>query len=144
MDSGGDLIGGFIAFTGADLRERRRADAVAYLRGVDRPGRASLVQHLQESRSAFPPVQPDELYLSKVGVRSEARGRGHGRVLVEHFLSMGLDRGLRHFVLDVSADNVSALRLYQFMGFWVTTRSDIPEGAMTYFTMRLDIGSKRS
>jgi ribosomal protein S18 acetylase RimI-like enzyme len=133
-----DVIGAFIAMAGAELVERRRVDAVAYLQHIGRAGRAPLLQRMQESRDLFGSVQDEEFYLSKAGVRSDARGRGHGRAIVERFLSIGVAHGLNRFVLDVSAGNVAALRLYRSMGFRVVGEASVQGGRITYLTMRLD------
>jgi ribosomal protein S18 acetylase RimI-like enzyme len=135
-DNGGNVVGGFVAMTGAELGGRRRADAVAYLQYVGRAGRASLLQRMQESRDLFASVQPEEFYLSKVGVRSDARGRGHGRTLVERFLLTGAADGLNHFVLDVNDGNVAALQLYRSMGFRVVREASVQGGHIKYLTMR--------
>jgi ribosomal protein S18 acetylase RimI-like enzyme len=141
LDSVGDVIGAFIALTGAELGARRKTDAVAYLKHVGRSGRARLLQRVQESRDLFASVRPDEFYLSKIGVRADTRGCGHGRALVERFVSMGVERGLTRFVLDVNDENASALHLYRSMGFRIAGASSICGGCMRYVTMRLDIES---
>jgi ribosomal protein S18 acetylase RimI-like enzyme len=140
-DSNGDVIGAFIALTGAELGARRKADAVAYLKHVGRSGRARLLQRMQESRDLFASVRADEFYLSKLGVRTDARGCGHARALVERFVSMGAARGLSHFVLDVGDGNVPALSLYRSMGFRIARTSGVCGGSMRYVSMRLDIES---
>jgi ribosomal protein S18 acetylase RimI-like enzyme len=139
-DGGRDVIGVFIALAGAELWARRKADAVAYLKHVGRSGRARLLRHLQESRDLFASVRADEFYLSKLGVQADARGCGHGRALVERFVSMGAARGLTRFVLDVSDGNAPALALYESMGFQIARASGVRGGCMRYVSMRLDVG----
>jgi ribosomal protein S18 acetylase RimI-like enzyme len=136
LDDGGGAIGGFIAFSGAELGRRRKADAIAYLRSVGKARRDSLLHRMQASRDMFATVRPDEFYLSKVGVRPDARGLGYGRALVEKFLSIGVSRGHRNFVLDVSGENAEARFLYESMGFRVSEQSRVLTGAITYVTMR--------
>jgi ribosomal protein S18 acetylase RimI-like enzyme len=138
-DTSDDLIGCLVAHTGAALTRCRTADAVAYLHGVGRAGRAALTRRMRQSRDLFACVEPDEFYLSKVGVRPDMRRRGHGRALVERFLAAGLHRGLRRFALDVSESNVRAVRLYESMGFHVAARSPLPAAGITYLDMRLEI-----
>ncbi|WP_214365550.1 GNAT family N-acetyltransferase [Pseudonocardia sp. H11422] len=138
VDSSDDAVGGFIAWSGADLQKRRRADAIAYLQSVGKPSRSPLMQRMRESRHLFATVEPDEFYLSKLGVRSDVRGLGYGRILADRFLTIGLVRGIRRFVLDVSASNIQALRLYESLGFQVAAKSHLQTGEMTYLTMQLD------
>jgi ribosomal protein S18 acetylase RimI-like enzyme len=139
VNGSGDVLGGFIALTGKDLAERRMADIVAHLRQVGMSGRADLMRRVQMSRDLFAAVEPDEFYLSKLGVRRTARGRGYGRVLVHEFLRVGAARGLRRFVLDVSEGNAAALQLYASTGFRVSTRSQVAEGGLAYLNMRRDL-----
>lgn len=138
LDDDGRAIGGFIALSGDELGRRRKADAVAYLHSVGKARRDSLLRRMQASRDMFATVRPDEFYLSKVGVRSDARGRGYGRALVEEFLSIGMSRGYRKFVLDVSGENTGARFLYESLGFQVSEQSRVSTGAITYVTMRWD------
>jgi ribosomal protein S18 acetylase RimI-like enzyme len=138
LDDEDGAIGGFIALSGAELGRRRKADAIAYLNFVGKDGRESLLRRMQASRDMFATVRPDEFYLSKVGVRCDARGLGHGRALVKEFLSTGISRGHRSFVLDVSAENTEACRLYESMGFQLSEKRRVQAGAMTYVTMRSD------
>lgn len=138
-DTSGEVAGCFVAHTGVALTRCRTADAVAYLHAVGRAGRTALTRRMRQSRDLFASVEPDEFYLSKVGVRPDMRRQGHGRALVERFLAAGLDRGLRRFVLDVSESNVRAVRLYESMGFHVAARSPLPAAGITYLDMRLEI-----
>ncbi len=137
-DPSGDVIGCIIALEGSELSSRRISDAVAYLKHVGNSGRAGLLRRMQESRELFASVRPHEFYLSKVGVRADARGRGYGRALVERFLSMGREQGLSRFALDVSGQNKAATELYTSMGFQIVRESFIQGSGITYITMRLD------
>ncbi|MEE1738774.1 GNAT family N-acetyltransferase [Streptomyces sp. BE147] len=80
----------------------------------------------------FVEVEPDEWplrgvsfgYLTAVGVRRDARGRGLARTLLAHVLRALRAEGLDHAVLDVDAESpTGALGLYQSLGFTVTDRS---------------------
>ncbi|MFI6586187.1 GNAT family N-acetyltransferase [Embleya sp. NPDC050493] len=77
-------------------------------------------------------VEPDEWplrggpfgYITVVGVRREARGRGLARTMLAHVLRALRADGLDHAVLDVDAESpTGALGLYQSLGFTVTDRS---------------------
>ncbi|MEV4898024.1 GNAT family N-acetyltransferase [Nonomuraea sp. NPDC055795] len=80
----------------------------------------------------FVDVAPDEWplrggpfgYITAVGVRREARGRGLARTLLAHVLRTLRADGLDRAVLDVDADNpTGALGLYQSLGFTVSDRA---------------------
>ena len=137
LDDSGDAIGCFIALTGATLAQRRRRDAIAYLNSVGSAGRNALTSRIKESRNLFASIGSDEFYLSKLAVRREMRKRGRGRALVERFLAAGVDRGLHRFALDVSESNISAVQLYESMGFHVSARSNMPAAGITYLAMRM-------
>lgn len=133
IDESNDMLGGFIAMDGADLAARRKADAVAYLQAVRKEERPALIHRMQASRHLFCSPRPDEYYLSKLGVRRDARGHGHGRALATRFLSMGICRGFRRFALDVCEDNVRAIALYESLGFRVSAGTSV-EG-LRYLSM---------
>jgi mycothiol synthase len=52
-----------------------------------------------------------------VGVRREARGRGLGRELVRWGVHACRERAVEDVYLSVEGENVSALRLYESLGF---------------------------
>ncbi|MEU7042525.1 GNAT family N-acetyltransferase [Streptomyces varsoviensis] len=63
-------------------------------------------------------------YVTAVGVRREARGKGLARTLLAHVLRSLRAEGLDKAVLDVDAENPSgALGLYQSLGFTVGDRA---------------------
>jgi ribosomal protein S18 acetylase RimI-like enzyme len=64
-------------------------------------------------------VQPkgNELFLSKIYVRSSRRGKGHGRKAVRFAESLARERGLLKITLTVNKNNVNAIRAYEKMGF---------------------------
>jgi GNAT superfamily N-acetyltransferase len=132
---GGELAGMYIGLPGITLRECRQADAVALIAeaGQSREARAALVEHVAASKELFPPVQPDDFYLSKIGVVSEHRGKGLGRALTREFFAAGRDGGFNRFRLDVAADNEPAIRLYRSLGFG--TASQREAAGMRYLSM---------
>ena len=68
----------------------------------------------------MPPPEKDALFIQKVGVSPEMRGRGVGTGLVSEQTAVARDEGFRRCVLDVEATNPGAQRLYERMGFRVT------------------------
>ena len=58
-----------------------------------------------------------EAHLLNVCVREEFRGRGFGRALIEHLLSLAAAGGATMVFLEVRPANVGAIRLYETLGF---------------------------
>lgn len=129
------LLGGFIGLPGAELHRRRRDDSMAFLQAVPRHDRPALMARMRASRQLFPPVEPEDFYLSKMGVRPDARGRGIGRRLVDRFVAAGVAAGSRGLRLDVYADNVHAIALYTSAGFEVIEESRSEQAGMAYLAM---------
>jgi ribosomal protein S18 acetylase RimI-like enzyme len=111
-------VGLFVALAGDEVAGCRRADTVAALVRAG-AARDPLVARIEAARDLFLGVAPDALYLSRIAVTAELRGRGLGRVLVEEFMRRGRASGFRRFSLDVSADNSPAIALYRSLSFQV-------------------------
>ena len=64
-------------------------------------------------------VQPrgDELFLSKIYLRSSRRARGYGKKAVQFMETLARERGLRKIVLTVNKNNTGAIRAYEKIGF---------------------------
>jgi ribosomal protein S18 acetylase RimI-like enzyme len=64
-------------------------------------------------------VQPkeDELFLSKIYVRSSLRQKGHGRKAVQFVEALAKERNLHKVVLTVNKNNRSSIKAYEQMGF---------------------------
>jgi ribosomal protein S18 acetylase RimI-like enzyme len=63
------------------------------------------------------PADPSCWQIEHVGVVRAYRGRGMGRVLMETGLRDIAQRGGRCAILEVYADNLPAIRLYESLGF---------------------------
>ena len=59
----------------------------------------------------------DEADITNVAVRSDHRGRGLGRKMLEELMKCGNQRGVSRFTLEVRKSNETALSLYQSLGF---------------------------
>jgi ribosomal protein S18 acetylase RimI-like enzyme len=110
-------VGGFLALSGRELADARRADALAVMTEFRAPGQKAVPSRLRQAGRIFVPVEADDFYLSKMGVNPTQRGRGRGRLVLEEYLEMGRARGLQRFRLDVWEGNEPALRLYRSAGF---------------------------
>jgi len=56
------------------------------------------------------------LYLEDLFVRPEARGRGVGRILLEHLAGLAVERGCGRFEWSVLDWNAPAIRFYEALG----------------------------
>ncbi len=59
----------------------------------------------------------DELFLSKIYVRSDQRGRGYGKKAVQFAETLAHARRLKKIVLTVNKNNVGSIKAYEKMGF---------------------------
>jgi len=131
----GEVIGGFIAMDGKTLRAARSADTVALAARCTAAEKAALFDKMRASRMLFRAPEPHEYYLSKMGVLPSIRGQGHGRAVVEAYLSAGRNKGLDVFSLDVARNNSSARRLYESVGFETIAESEVQETTLAYLSM---------
>jgi ribosomal protein S18 acetylase RimI-like enzyme len=131
-------VGGFIAVPGVELAACRTHDAVAAVAASAPQRRSSLVARMRRGSKLLPDAAPHQLYLSRMGVHPEARGRGYGRALVQEFLRRGLRDGVCHFSLDVCSENLAAIELYRSVGFRERQRHDARDIGMTYVRMVLE------
>ncbi|MEE0435809.1 MAG: GNAT family N-acetyltransferase [Peptococcaceae bacterium] len=56
-------------------------------------------------------------YLSSLIVREEARGKGYGRVLMDHVRALAKERGAKGIVLDSGLPRTAAHGFYEHYGF---------------------------
>ena len=131
----GEVVGGHVALSGVQLAVARQADAAAMLKV---PGdRAALLHRLTSVRDLFSPVEPDEWYLSKLGVLPTFRGRGLGSAILDDYIATGAALGLHRYRLDVYAEN-AAVALYERAGFAVVSKTTSKAAGMTYLAMARD------
>ena len=64
-------------------------------------------------------IQPkeQELFLSKIYVRSSRRGKGYGRKAVRFAEELAKEKGLGKIVLTVNKNNILAIKAYEAIGF---------------------------
>ncbi len=61
--------------------------------------------------------QEEELFLSKIYVKSSRRAKGYGKKAVHYAEGIAHERGLQKVVLTVNKNNASAIRAYEKIGF---------------------------
>ena len=59
----------------------------------------------------------DEAHITSLTVAAKHRGAGYGREQLMHLLSLGEEKGVRLFTLEVRDSNESARKLYESAGF---------------------------
>jgi [ribosomal protein S18]-alanine N-acetyltransferase len=62
-------------------------------------------------------IGPDDAEILTIGVAPSARRRGLGRTLIANLAKRGRSRGARRMLLEVAADNLPAIALYNSVGF---------------------------
>lgn len=64
-------------------------------------------------------VQPreEELFLSKLYIKSSQRGQGYGRKIVQFLESMAREKGLDKITLTVNKNNLDTIKVYERFGF---------------------------
>ncbi|NNC78587.1 MAG: GNAT family N-acetyltransferase [Acidimicrobiales bacterium] len=92
-----------------------RAARMAILSVVGRP----VLQFLEH-------VPEGDFYLQAVAVDDHQRGSGIGTMLIDHIEARAKESGCSRLVLDVSADNDGARRLYERLGMTVGAESPHP------------------
>jgi ribosomal protein S18 acetylase RimI-like enzyme len=76
------------------------------------------------ARTATDGHDPTVRCLASLWVAPRQRRRGAGRLLVGEIIAWARWRGLRALRLDVTSDNLPAIRLYQSLGFAFTGRTE--------------------
>jgi ribosomal-protein-alanine N-acetyltransferase len=76
-----------------------------------------------------------------VAVAPGQQGRGTGTRVVRHLMAEARERGARHLMLEVRADNLPAQRLYERMGFGLvrTRRRYYQPDDVDALVMRVDL-----
>jgi ribosomal protein S18 acetylase RimI-like enzyme len=130
--------GCIIAMTGADLRMCRAADFGVFCDEIGaEPGADAVIEEIvSASEELFLPVPDDVIYVSRVGVDPASAGKGIGRALVIEVLEFGRRAGLRGCRLDVSADNLAAIRAYRAASLEVVETRHSATAGLSYCAMQ--------
>lgn len=75
------------------------------------------VGRLWLAQEAKPPAVPGQAWIFDIEVDEAARGRGHGRGLMQAALDMARELGCTSLGLNVFGGNDVAIKLYQSLGF---------------------------
>jgi ribosomal-protein-alanine N-acetyltransferase len=94
-----------------------RADTFRTL--LERPGAEMHVLELGEDVAGYAVLWCilDQGELANIAIREDERGRGLGRLLLDHMIGIAHERGVRSLFLEVRMSNRAAARLYASRGF---------------------------
>jgi GNAT superfamily N-acetyltransferase len=87
-----------------------------------------------EACEPFDPKEPHH-HLSMIGVRDGYQGKGYGRLLMEHVISLS-DRHEQSAGVSLSTENPSTVPFYQRLGFEITGRTNVGPGLDTWSFFR--------
>ncbi|MGE5614607.1 MAG: GNAT family N-acetyltransferase [Bacillota bacterium] len=89
-----------------------------------------------------PDLESGGLFLSKLYVEKNSRGRGIARMMLEKAISVARENRLGHIWLTVNKRNVNSIEIYKRLGFVIVEElvKDIGEGfVMDDYKMRMEI-----
>ena len=73
-------------------------------------------------------VPGKRLYLSRLIVKKEQRGKGYGKAITQHILTLAKEKGYREIALGVNRDNAPAVGLYKSLGFTAYEEAEDTDG----------------
>jgi len=125
-ERGGHIVGMASGYTAEE--HGRSSDAVLVdAAGPARAARMAIVALLGRPVLRFIEHVPEgDFYLQAVAVDDDQRGHGIGTTLIDHMEVRAAESGCSRLVLDVSADNDGARRLYERRGMTVEAESPHP------------------
>lgn len=140
LDERRQPLGCVIGMAGGELSDCRTADFAALCEALQSHPEADEIaaQTIEVSRELFPPVAPDEFYISRVVVAPTRRRCGVGRAMLGHAIEAQRTRGFKRFRLDVSADNNAAIRLYDSLGLRPVGSARSEDAELEYHAMVLE------
>ena len=118
----GRAVGMLLGYSGAEKAAEDPATGMGLLRTIG-PGMVRRLGRLLRLQRMIGTIEAKEWYVSNVAVYAEFRGHGIGRTLMEVAEQEARDAGSVSVVLNVETDNVSAIRLYEMLGFAILGRT---------------------
>ena len=85
-----------------------------YTKDEEYIGEISIVFNKNDEDYSIPGIR---LYVSRIIVKKEFRGRGYGKKLMKHIIEYAKKQGYSELSLGVNLDNYIALKLYVELGF---------------------------
>jgi len=123
--SADDVVVGMIArLTGRELRSARMRATRALQKAGFFARWPEVAKRMSAASVAMAKVDASDYYLSRIAVSPATQGRGLGSLLMEEYFRSGKLENAERALLEVSADNDRALRLYARLGFEEIGRSE--------------------
>ena len=110
-------------FAAIQTFSQRRAQAPLHIRGLTREAvRHSLAvptlnQRLRDMRGSLAQLEPADMYLARIAVLPGNRRSGIGRLLMREAFRQFSNSDAERLILDVAAENMSAINFYRSLGF---------------------------
>jgi ribosomal protein S18 acetylase RimI-like enzyme len=127
VEEGEGIRGLIVAFPGRLFGSLKLGTGVQLARAAGARHATELVRRGRVLDRLIPNPGRDVMYVSILAVSPESRGQGIGAVLLERLVSAAGWMGLG-VALDVGLENDAARRLYEGMGFRVTSVRETSEG----------------
>lgn len=127
----GALLGVLAYLPAADLPRARMTEAQHLMRALSKEGKVAFRDHLRAQGDGFGPVPEESIYLSRIAVEPEARGRGVGRALVTALAAIASGPPAVPCSLHVRRENEGARALYERLGYQIIEE----EMARPYLTL---------
>lgn len=115
--TGSSIAGCLVAFPGAELEKRQRADLAFVLQSFSAATRAEMINRLRGRVFVSAQAEPDDFYVRAFTVAASFRGQKLGQVLLQRALELAQRSGATVCKLDVYDSNIPAVRLYRAAGF---------------------------
>ncbi len=111
-------VRGVLTYTSADKLDLARLGGVQQLlRALDPDSRRLFREHLRDYDADFAVAPSGTCYLSRVAVRTEARGGGLAERMMRHWMQEVESDHANGFSLHVDRSNARAIRFYERLGF---------------------------
>lgn len=109
------------------LQAAQRTGSIELMRHVGRAETGDFLRGVGAYARTVEPIEGTGLYLSRVAVADELRGRGLGREAVAEVIAAAAGEDVW---LHVAADNASAIKMYEAMGFQFASSAAFESRAM--------------
>lgn len=114
---GDDIVGMISCLPGSQVHKSRLRCALALNRSGVFRGNEPLRDRMELASETLIRPEPTDFYLSRIAVRPDAIGRGYAGWLLRWLEGVARDHDAQRLILEVAADNVSAIALYEKSGF---------------------------
>lgn len=83
---------------------------------------------LEYDKPEYETVPDKRLYLPRMVVKKNYRGKGYGKAILQYVISLAKEKGYSEIVLGVDCDNTVALSLYKKFGFDIYKADEDQDG----------------